>query len=96
MERSEELEQGINLIYTKLGLGTMHVPYCNADPDGPVGGDMCCCPPGREIKNLRHAIKEMFRYVEHHRFCEVTYTDFCTCGLIDALRLARQVINAPT
>jgi hypothetical protein len=40
-------------IRDKLEAGTLHVIWCNADHDGPVGGDSCSCPTGRTIQALR-------------------------------------------
>lgn len=58
--RLNELEQELadyrtdcEHIAAKLQDGTLHCGHCNADHKQPLGCDMCCCPPGREIKRLR-------------------------------------------
>lgn len=55
---------GLAEIHRKLGEGTMHRLTCNADQRGPIGNPGCSCPPGREIKRLRHLLREHWKPVE--------------------------------
>jgi len=60
--RDEARQEGLSAAWgtkhaEKLLNGTLHVMTCNANQSGPLGNDMCSCPPGREIKRLRHELK---------------------------------------
>ena len=52
----DRLEAEFSTFWHKLHEGTLHEPHCNADHDGPVGNDGCCCALGGVIKKLRHEL----------------------------------------
>ena len=53
-----DYKRAFDRMYEKLIEGTLHVGYCNADHEKRVGGDMCSCTLGKEIKDLRRQLKE--------------------------------------
>jgi hypothetical protein len=53
----ETLLNEIHRMYQKLEAKTLHMVYCSADPNGPVGVGGCSCPLGREIKGLRYQLE---------------------------------------
>ena len=55
----KELKEAGEKYEDKLLKGTQHSLLCNGNPNSKVGkkDDICCCPPGKEIKHLRHELE---------------------------------------
>lgn len=46
-----------------------------------------------KIEALTQAIRHLAYYREHERQCEISRTDFCTCGLRETMEVARKAVN---
>ncbi len=41
-------------------------------------------------KELKNVIAEASWYLDHHFGCEINYTDYCTCGMVQAKEALRK------
>lgn len=47
----------------------------------------------QKIEALEKAVRNLARYREHDSGCAVGMTEFCTCGLREAMEVARMAIH---
>jgi len=64
LDALDKWQEDSDRIMDNLEEGTLHVITCNANHTGPVGNDMCSCPPGAEIKRLRYLLGKRSKALE--------------------------------
>jgi hypothetical protein len=46
-----------------------------------------------KIEKLKQVLNALAAFREHRESCEIAMTDFCTCGLLNTMRMVQAAIN---